>query len=212
MVLAVKARSPKRLLQLFQTVSSSVYFSTFMNSLVRFWIFYLWVKGNPKNPILQINALQFVYVESCYKIFTSTYKKSNYNDDISNLSDLTFDEMCLFLDEWSRWHSARRTKNRYVTKKKNLRKIRCKCFDTVLGSDSLKKHNIIKVDVSSNELTYLYIGWWWRRNTYNMRDKQYSVGFGCWNANICKRHKTQQQEEPSVLNAINKIVFFKSSV
>ena len=27
----------------------------------------------------------------------STYKKLNYNDDISNVSDLPFDEMCLFL-------------------------------------------------------------------------------------------------------------------
>ena len=38
------------------------------------------------------------YVESCYKIFMSTYKKLNYNDDISNVSDLPFDEMCLFLE------------------------------------------------------------------------------------------------------------------
>ena len=75
-----------------------------------------------------------------------------------------------------------------------------------------KKQNIIKVDVSSNKLTYLCIGWWWRWNTYNMRDTRYIVGFQCWNANICKRRKTQQQEEPAVLNAINKIVFLKSSM
>ena len=42
-----------------------------------------------------------------------------------------------------------------------------------------------------------------------MRDKQCSIGFGYWNANICKRHKTQHQEEPAVLDAINKIAFFK---
>ena len=136
-ILAVKARSPKRPLQLCQTVSSSVSFSTFLNSLVRFLILYLWVKYNLKNSTLQINAVQCVYVESCYKIFTSTYKKSNCNVDISNLSDLPFYEMCLFLDEWSRWHSAKRTNDRYVTQN-NLRKIWCKCFDTVLGSDSSK--------------------------------------------------------------------------
>ena len=51
---------------------------------------------NPKNSILKINAVQCVYVESGYKIFMSTYKKLNNNDDISNVSDLPFDEMCLF--------------------------------------------------------------------------------------------------------------------
>ena len=47
-VLAVEVMSPKRLLQLCQTFSSSVYFSILLNCLVRFWILYLWVKGNPK--------------------------------------------------------------------------------------------------------------------------------------------------------------------
>ena len=75
-----------------------------------------------------------------------------------------------------------------------------------------REHNIIKVDISSNKLTYLCISWWWRRNTYNMRDNQYSVGLGCSNANVCKRSKTQQQEEPVVLDAINKIVSLKSSM
>ena len=45
-----------------------------------------------------------------------------------------------------------------------------------------------------------------------MRDKQYSVGFDFWNANICKRSKTQYQEEPEVLDAINKIALLKSSM
>ena len=40
-----------------------------------------------------------------------------------------------------------------------------------------------------------------------MRDKQYSVLFGCWNKNICKRRKTQQQEKPAVLDAIKNSVF-----
>ena len=125
----------KRPLKPFQTVSSSVSSSTFPNSFVQFWIFYLWVKCNPKNSILQINAVQCVYVEPCYKIFTSTYKKSNYNDDISNVSELTFDGILFFHEKWSRWHSAKRTNDWYVTQN-NLRKIRWKCFDTVLGSDN----------------------------------------------------------------------------
>ena len=59
---------------------------------------YLWVKGDPKKLILEINAVKYVYVESCYKIFMSKNKESNNNDDISNVSDLPFDEMCLCLE------------------------------------------------------------------------------------------------------------------
>ena len=55
-------------------------------------------------------------------------------------------------------------------------------------------------------LAYLCIGSWWRRNTYNIRNKQYGVGFGCWTANICKIRKTQHQEEPAVLDGIKKSV------
>ena len=40
-----------------------------------------------------------------------------------------------------------------------------------------------------------------------MRDKKYSLEFGFWNANICKRRKTQQQEEPAVLDTIKNFVF-----
>ena len=56
------------------------------------------------------------------------------------------------------------------------------------------------------------MGCLWRRNTYIVRDKQYSVGLGCSNANVCKIHRTQQQEEPSILDAINKIALVKSSM
>ena len=135
MVLAVKARSHKISLQLCQKVSTSVYFSTLPNSLVRFLILYLWVKYNQKNPILQINAVQSVYVESCYKKIISTNKKSNYNIDMYNASKLPFNDMCLFLYEWSQCHSAKRTNDRYVTQN-NLRIVQCKCFDSVLGLDS----------------------------------------------------------------------------
>ena len=85
----------------FPKVSSSVSFSTLLNCLIQFWILYLWVKINPKHSILEINAVKCVYVESCYKIFMSTYKKLNYNDDITNLSKLPFGEMYLFL-EWNK--------------------------------------------------------------------------------------------------------------
>ena len=96
-------------------------FWLWQNSFVWFWILYLWVKCNPKNSILQINAVQCVYVELCYKIFTSTYKKSNYNIDISNVSDLPFDGMCFFLEKWSRSHSSKRTNDPYVSQN-SLRK------------------------------------------------------------------------------------------
>ena len=56
------------------------------------------MKGNPEKLILDINAVKSVYVESCYKIFMSAYKESNNNDYISHVSDLLFDEMCLFLE------------------------------------------------------------------------------------------------------------------
>ena len=39
---------------------------------------------------------------------------------------------------------------------------------------------------------------------YNVRDKQYGVGFGHCNANVCNRRKHQQCEEPAVLDAIKK--------
>ena len=45
-----------------------------------------------------------------------------------------------------------------------------------------------------------------------MRDKQYVVGFGRCNTNVCKRRKNQQCEEPAVLDAINKIALVKSSM
>ena len=56
--------------------------------------------------ILDINAVKNVYVESSYEIFMSAYKKSNNNDDITHVSDLTFDEMCLFL-EWNKYMTPR---------------------------------------------------------------------------------------------------------
>ena len=40
-----------------------------------------------------------------------------------------------------------------------------------------------------------------------MRYKQYNVGFGRCNANVCKRHKNKQREEPAVLDGINNVYF-----
>ena len=53
-----------------------------------------------ENLILKINAVQFVYVEFCYKILTSKYKKLNRNINISNISDLPFDVMCFSLGKY----------------------------------------------------------------------------------------------------------------
>ena len=43
------------------------------------------MKGNPKKSILDVNAVKSVYVESCYEIFMSSCKKSNNNDDITDV-------------------------------------------------------------------------------------------------------------------------------
>ena len=42
--------------------------------------------------------MESVYEESCYEIFMSSYKNQNNNDDITDVSDLTYDEMCINLD------------------------------------------------------------------------------------------------------------------
>ena len=46
----------------------------------------------------------------------------------------------------------------------------------------------------------------------DVRDKKYGSGFGRCNANVRKRRKSQQREEPAVLDAINKIALVKSSM
>ena len=56
------------------------------------------MKVNTKISISDINAVKIVYVESCYEIFMSSYKKSNNNDDITHIPDLPSDEMCIFLE------------------------------------------------------------------------------------------------------------------
>ena len=56
------------------------------------------MKGNPKKSILDINAVKSVHVESCYEIFMSSCKKSINNDDITHVSGLPYNEMCIFLE------------------------------------------------------------------------------------------------------------------
>ena len=74
------------------------------------------MKGNPKQLILDINAVKSVYVESCYKIFMSAFKTSDNNDDIIHVYDLPFDEMCLSLKWKSIWHRAWRIDNQCITR------------------------------------------------------------------------------------------------
>ena len=52
-----------------------------------------------KKTILDLNAVESVYAESCYEIFMSSYKNRNNNDDITLVFDLPFDGMYLFLDK-----------------------------------------------------------------------------------------------------------------
>ena len=56
------------------------------------------MKGNPKKLILDINAVKSLYVELWDEMFMSALQKSNNNYDISHVYDLSFDEMCLFLE------------------------------------------------------------------------------------------------------------------
>ena len=44
-----------------------------------------------KKSIMKINAVEFMYVKSCYKSSTSKYEKSNSNINISKISHLPFD-------------------------------------------------------------------------------------------------------------------------
>ena len=46
----------------------------------------------------KINAVEFMYVELCYKSSTSKYKKSNSNIKISKISQLPFGMLCLSLE------------------------------------------------------------------------------------------------------------------
>ena len=46
----------------------------------------------------------------------------------------------------------------------------------------------------------------------NVREYRNSVGFGCSKAKMRKRNKTNQKEEPEVLDAINTTAFLKSII
>ena len=48
---------------------------------------------------MKINEVQFMYVESCYKISTLKYEKSKINIKISNISHLPFDMFCFSLEK-----------------------------------------------------------------------------------------------------------------
>ena len=79
-----------------------------------------------------------MYVESCYKIFTSKYKFSNFNINISNISDLPFDVMCFSLEnDVDATVPNEPTINRFL--ETNCKQKRCKCFDIMLGSDGKRQ-------------------------------------------------------------------------
>ena len=95
-----------------------------------------------KNSILQINAVQCVYVELCYKNFTSKCKKSNYNIDISNVSDLPFYGICFSIgNEVDDTVPKEPTIDMFP---KTICKKRCKCFDIVLGFDGKKQGTLYR--------------------------------------------------------------------
>ena len=53
-----------------------------------------------KNSIMKINAVQFVCVKSSYQSLTSKYEKSNSNINISKISHLPFDVLCVHLKKY----------------------------------------------------------------------------------------------------------------
>ena len=48
---------------------------------------------------MKINAVAFMYVESCYKSLTSKYQKSNSDINISKIYRLPFDMLCFSLEK-----------------------------------------------------------------------------------------------------------------
>ena len=62
---------------------------------------------------MKINAVEFMYVESCYKSLTSKYEKSNSNINISKISHLPFDMLSFSLEKWI--NCAKCTENQQVS-------------------------------------------------------------------------------------------------
>ena len=73
-----------------QTVSSSVFFFDFANFFFLEYGFCDYERQVIQKTILDINVVESLYVESCYEIFMSSYKKSKNNDDITLVFDLPF--------------------------------------------------------------------------------------------------------------------------
>ena len=73
------------------------------------------MKGNPKQSILDINAVKSVYVESCYEIFMSSYKNGIIMMILPTYTTYPLMKCVSFLNEISIWHSAWRIDNQYVT-------------------------------------------------------------------------------------------------
>ena len=67
------------------------------------------------------------------------------------------------------------------------------------------EHNIITVDVSSINRTYLCIVWWRIRNTYNVVNKQYNLGFGWWSTTGIVTSGTWPDEQTRVFKIINEM-------
>ena len=58
---------------------------------------------------MEINAVEFMYEKLSYKSSTSKYEKSNINNNISKISHLPFDMLCLLLEKL--WHCAQFIEN-----------------------------------------------------------------------------------------------------
>ena len=94
----------------------------------------------------------------CFKIFTSTYKKSNFNIDISNVSDLPLMKCVSFLmnevDDTVPKEPIFNMFLKTIKEKYGANVLKLCQGQTIIN----REHKIIKVDESSNKLTYLCIG------------------------------------------------------
>ena len=109
-----------------------------------------------ENSILEINAVQFVYVESCYKILTSK-QNLNRNIDISNIYNLPFDVMCFSLEKTTTMTLFQMNRQSMIFLKQPANKIGANVMTICEGPAVKDKINKIEVVKLSMNHTYLCV-------------------------------------------------------
>ena len=79
---------------------------------------------------MKINAVKFMYVKLSYKFLTSKYKKSNGNINISRISDLSLDIICVSHEKTMTLFQINPTINKFIkpTSDSKLRE----CYDNII--------------------------------------------------------------------------------